>query len=122
MGVMVTISAIYAAAGGFFNAGPLLMGIALILGLGLVGILYGWLKSGPKRSQPPIIKEPQPRAGAWQTPDELGREAPPDHGPGHQEGEPVEYEEGSAPPEEVPHDGRRRLPYELRDSYPGPRH
>ncbi|MCQ4081714.1 DUF6479 family protein [Streptomyces sp. RB6PN25] len=119
---MVTISAMYAAAGGSFDAGPLLMGIALVVGLGLVGIFYGWLRSGPQRSRPSRLKEPQPRAGAWQTPDELGQEPPADHGPGHQEGEPVEYEKGSSPPEEVPHDGRRRMPYELRDSYPGPRH
>src|SRR5207302_2746202 len=110
-----------AAAGQLFMAGPLLIAIAFLVGMGFVAVFYGWLRRG-RRPAPPIRSaEHLPREGAWQTPDEFyGKQVPTDHGPGHQDSEPVEYEEASQEPEEVPRDGRRRMPYEIAD-YPGPR-
>jgi hypothetical protein len=109
------------AASGSFYAGPLIMGILMVVALGFVAIFYGLLRRGRERQQP--IRRPErplPRSGAWQTPSEVGKEPVADHGPGHQDGEPTDYEEATRTPEEVPRDGRRRMPYELRD-YPGPR-
>ncbi len=108
-----------AAVGGDLAVGvvPLLIGIVLVALLGFVLIAYG----RRRRAREPLPpRSPQPRSGAWHTREEYGRPTPPDHGPGHQDGTPSGYEEASRPAEEVPRDGGRLRPYDIRD-YPGPR-
>ncbi len=119
--MMWTFGAETIAAG--FNAGPLLIGIGIVAALALVGVFYGLLRRGPgpERSPQPPPEQPPPRARAWATPSEVaGGETPQNHGPGHQDTQATAPEEVSREPDEVPHDGRRRMPYELR-GYPGPR-
>ncbi|KRV48819.1 hypothetical protein AQ490_23435 [Wenjunlia vitaminophila] len=92
--------------------GPLIAGVLFVVGLMVARVL--WLRR--KREEPPVPGR-QPRAGAWQTRDELDHEPPPDHGPGHQDGPPPkEYDYSEAPPEEVDHD-KRRYPGELGNDY-----
>jgi Family of unknown function (DUF6479) len=94
--------------------------IGLLIAVGLVlAVVYG--RRG-RAKEPPAPRAPQPRAGAWQTREELGAPTPPDHGPGHQEADPVGYVRASRDPEEieqVPH-SRRLRPHQIRP-YPGPR-
>jgi hypothetical protein len=119
--MMWTIGVENIAAG--LNVGPLLIGVGVVVALALVGVFYGLLRRGlgPERTPQPPPEQPPPRARAWATPTEVAEgEAPPNHGPGHQDAQPSEPEEVSREPEEVPQDGRRRMPYELR-GYPGPR-
>ncbi|AEW99254.1 hypothetical protein [Streptantibioticus cattleyicolor] len=99
--------------------GPLVMGVFLLGGLGLAA-LYARLHRRVHTHAPG--SGPQPRSAAWASSEEIrSGHCPPDHGPGHdRDVEPVEYEDAPPPPPaEVPRDGRRRMPYELRDSYPG---
>ncbi|MDF3293695.1 DUF6479 family protein [Streptomyces silvisoli] len=119
--MMWTFGAETVAAG--FIIGPLLIGIGIVVALALVGLFYGRLRRGPgpQRTPQPPPEQPPPRARAWTTPTEFAEgEAPANHGPGHQDSQVSEPEEVSREPDEVPRDGRRRLPYELR-GYPGPR-
>ncbi|MEU1625722.1 DUF6479 family protein [Streptomyces sp. NPDC020096] len=119
--MMWTFSAETIAAGVII--GPLLIGIGIVVALALVALFYGRLRQGPgpERWPQPTPQKPPARAGAWATPEEVSREeAPANHGPGHQDSAPSEYEEASRDPDEVPHDGKRRMPYELR-GYQGPR-
>ncbi|MGW3244262.1 DUF6479 family protein [Streptomyces sp. NPDC001070] len=93
-----------------------IVGIApLVVGIFLVGILVGAVSLGlwARSKEPPPEQKPQPRAGAWHTRQEYGRETPADHGPGHQEGERHSLTEWREP-DEWPQDGIRRLPHSLK--------
>ncbi|WP_431945715.1 DUF6479 family protein [Actinacidiphila sp. bgisy167] len=93
-----------------------LVGIApLVVGIFLVGILVGAVSIGmwARSKEPPPEQKPQPRGGAWHTREEYGRPTPPDHGPGHQEGERHSLTEWREP-DEWPQDGIRRLPHSLK--------
>jgi Family of unknown function (DUF6479) len=92
-----------------------LIGIApLVVGIAVVAILTVAVVVGfrIRDREPRVTQEPQPRSGAWQTHDEYDHETPPDHGPGHQDSARHELREPREP-DEVPHDGIRRMPYEL---------
>lgn len=101
-----------------------LVGIGpLVIGIFVVAILIGgvYISWRVREKEPPPPKDPGLRSGAWETREELGHETPPDHGPGHQdlpEG-PHEIQE-IREPDEVPHNGKRRLPYELHGDSTGP--
>jgi hypothetical protein len=93
-----------------------LIGLApFIVGLLVVALLIGavWLGRRIRAREPRPSREPQQRSGAWQRRHESDDEARAhDHGPGHQDSERHELAEGREP-DEVPRDGRRRLPYEI---------
>ena len=95
-----------------------LVGIGpLVIGICIVGLLIAAVWFGRRRSagEPPVPPGPHARSGAWQAPDEQPPEEGEvsDHGPGHQ-GEGVRSHESRQPvPNEVPRDGRRRLPHEI---------
>ncbi|MET8679152.1 DUF6479 family protein [Streptomyces sp. NPDC004647] len=92
-----------------------LVGIApLVVGLVVVAVLTAAVIVGLRirDREPRVSPEPQPRSGAWQTRDEQDHETPPDHGPGHQDTPRHELREPREP-DEVPHDGVRRMPHEL---------
>ncbi|MDF3288104.1 MULTISPECIES: DUF6479 family protein [Streptomyces] len=95
---------------------PAAIGIAIVVCL-VAAVVYGY-RARAREPAPP--REPQPRGGAWQTPEERESAVPPDRGVQDPEADPVGYEETSRGPEEVPRDGHRRTPHELRH-YPGPR-
>lgn len=105
-----------AASSDLIGIGPLLtIGLLFAIGLVVARLLY----MRRKREEPPVPAE-QPRHGAWQTREELDRECPPDHGPGHQEGPPpreYDYDTDHTAPEEVRPDGRRYYPSELGNDY-----
>ncbi len=92
------------------------VGIAIVICL-VAAVVYGY-RIRAREPAPP--REPQPRGGAWQTPEERQSAVPPDRSAQNVEADPVGYEETSSDPEEVPQDGHRRTPHELRH-YPGPR-
>ncbi|MFI2027310.1 DUF6479 family protein [Streptomyces buecherae] len=98
-----------------------LVGIApFVAGLAVVAVLILAVVYGLRRRdrEPPPPQEPQRRSGAWETSDEhRSGHCPPDHGPGHQEGEEIGYETQHRVPDEVPKsDGRHRMmPYEFKD-------
>jgi len=89
----------------------------LIIGLCIVAVLIGAVWFGRRRiaGEPPVPKGKRARSGAWQAPNE----PPPadgeisDHGPGHQEEGPRSHEERQPVPDDMPRDGRRRLPHEI---------
>jgi hypothetical protein len=95
-----------------------LVGIApLVVGIVVVGVLIAAVTLGFRRREKdprPDKDHPQPRAGAWQTRQEYDEGAPPDHGPGHQEGERHDYETQRREPDPIPRDGMRRLPHALK--------
>jgi Family of unknown function (DUF6479) len=129
---MRSLSLELAARGHLVGIGPLVIGILLVLALIVARIRYVRRKA----QEPPPPAEPQPRSGAWETPEEHGGGGvPPNHGPGHQDGpEPVGYENVRRDPEEVrplnpeeaeesqtkPRRGGRRTPHQVRP-YQGPR-
>jgi Family of unknown function (DUF6479) len=128
---MRSLSLELAARGQLVGIGPLVIGIILVLALIVARVYYVRRKA----QEPPPSADPQPRSGAWETPEEHGAEAPPNHGPGHQDGpEPVGYENVRRDPEEVrpldpeeaeetqnrPRRGGRRTPHQVRP-YQGPR-
>ncbi|AEW96043.1 MULTISPECIES: hypothetical protein [Streptomycetaceae] len=118
---MITLST-QSLAADYFIVGPLLMGIGFIGAMAFVGIFYGVMHRGRPRWAPRgPAAAPQPRSGSWRTAEEYRtRRVAEDHGPGHDGMAPVGYEASRPePPPEVPRDGRRRMPYELRDTYPG---
>jgi hypothetical protein len=93
-----------------------LVGIApLVVGIFLVGILVGAVSLGlwARSKEPPPEQKPQPRAGAWQKREEHEEGAPPDHGPGHQDGERHSLTETRETDEWV-QDGTRRLPHSMK--------
>lgn len=97
---------------------PAVIGVVLVIGL-VLAVHYGRRR---RAREPAASQEPQPRAGAWHTREELGHRTPPDHGPGHQDSERIGYEDATQEPEEMERvSGRHRLrPHQIR-SYPGPR-
>ncbi|MEU3461206.1 DUF6479 family protein [Streptomyces sp. NPDC006733] len=60
---------------------PAALGVVMVAAL-IAAVAYG---RRLRRRQPPPPTGPQPRDGAWQTPDELDAPTPPDHGPGYPE-------------------------------------
>lgn len=96
-----------------------LVGIApFVAGLAVAAVLILAVVYGLRRRdrEPPPPQEPQPRSGAWETSEEHRTgQAPPDHGPGHQESEEIGYVREYREPDEVPRDGRRMMPYEFKD-------
>lgn len=98
-------------------AGPSAGSIApLVLGIIVVAVLITAVWVGIRRHEPPVPKGPRPRSGAWATRQEHDHGAPPDHGPGHQGEGPRTHESREPEPHEMPRDGRRRMPYEVRDT------
>ncbi len=98
---------------------PAVIGVIVVIGL-IWAVVYGRRR---RAQEPPASQRPQPRAGAWQIRQELGRPTAPDHGPGHQDGaEPVEYEQATREPEEIEHSSHknRLRPQQIR-TYQGPR-
>ncbi len=93
---------------------PFVVGIVIV-----VGIVTAMVLDRRKRLREPKPRGPQPRAGAWHTREEYGAPTPDDHGPGHQDADPVGYEHATREPEELAPE-RRLRPHEVRD-YPGPR-
>ncbi|MGK5632952.1 DUF6479 family protein [Streptomyces sp. URMC 123] len=89
--------------------GPLIVGIIVVILL----IAALWLGRRVREREPEPPQEPQPRGGAWETPQEHETgSVPPDHGPGHQDSERHEYSERREP-DEVPRNGVRHMPYEF---------
>lgn len=136
---MRSLSMELVAAGGNLavGIGPLIIGVLLVIGSIVARVLY----IRRKRTEPPVPANPQPRAGAWETHEEIeDGHCPSNHGPGHQEGppdgryenvsrepEPVEPFDEDEPAEEEPvhsrtrhRRGGRRTPYQVRH-YQGPR-
>ncbi|MFC3588171.1 DUF6479 family protein [Streptantibioticus rubrisoli] len=96
--------------------GPAIMGVAIVIIL-TAAVVYGYrLRS----REPTPTRDPQPRRGAWQTPQERESTEPPDHSKGDPKPQAVGSENASCDPEAVPQDGRRRTPHQLRH-YRGPR-
>lgn len=97
---------------------PAVIGVVIVVGL----ILAVWYGRRRWAQEPPVPRSPQPRSGAWHTRDELGRPTPPERGPGHQDADPVGYEEATREPEEVERvpNSRRLRPHQIRP-YQGPR-
>jgi hypothetical protein len=96
-----------------------LVGIGpLVIGVCIVGLLIAAVWFGRRRSanEPRPTLEPKPRSGAWSTRQEHETGATPDHGPGHQDQGPRTHESREPRPDEMPRDGRRRMPYEVRDA------
>lgn len=101
-----------ALAGAIGGIWPAATGI-VVVGVLIAAVYYG-IQRRAREPTPPA--GPQPRAGAWHTREELYSGSPPDHGPGHQnEGPRVRRESAGREPAEVPRDGRRRTPREIRD-------
>ncbi len=93
-----------------------LVGIApLVVGIVLVGILVGAVSVGlwARSKEPPPEQTPQLRAGAWQKCEELELGAPPDRGPGHQDGKRHSLSETRETDVWV-QDGTRILPHSLK--------
>ncbi|MDI5962566.1 DUF6479 family protein [Streptomyces sp. SL13] len=67
---------------------PAVIGVIIVIGL-VMAVVYGRRR---RAQEPPAPQQPQPRAGAWHIRQELGEDTPADHGPGHQNAHPVEYE------------------------------
>ncbi|MER0247007.1 DUF6479 family protein [Streptomyces sp. HSW2009] len=98
-----------------------LVGIApLVAGVVVAAVLILAVGYGLRRRdrEPPPSQEPQPRSGAWETEEEYRTgHVPPDHGPGHQEGEAVGYIRQYREPDEVPRrdERHRMMPYDFKD-------
>jgi hypothetical protein len=92
--------------------GPLVIGIAIVCML-IGAVWFGMRRVG---KEPPLPRGTRPRAGAWHTRQEYDTGSPPDHGPGHQDEGPRTHESREPRPDEMPQDGRRRMPYEVRDA------
>ncbi|WP_399129940.1 DUF6479 family protein [Actinacidiphila sp. ITFR-21] len=92
--------------------GPLVIGICMVIVL----ILAVWLGMRRVGRGPRVPRGERPRSGAWQTRQEHDTGAPADHGPGHQESTARTHESRQPVPDEMPRDGRRRMPYEVRSS------
>jgi hypothetical protein len=95
-----------------------LVGIGpLVIGICIVALLIAAVWFGRRRSEgePPVPRGKRARSGAWQSPHEpppADGEVP-DHGPGHQEEGPRSHEARQPVPDDMPQDGRRRLPHEI---------
>ncbi|MEC3997878.1 DUF6479 family protein [Actinacidiphila sp. DG2A-62] len=100
------------AVGGAGSIGPLVLGIVVVIVL-IAAVWVGMRRVG---KEPPIPQGRRPRAGAWSTRREHDVGAPDDHGPGHQDEGPRTHESREPQPDEMPRDGRRRMPYEVRDA------
>ncbi|WP_405589341.1 DUF6479 family protein [Streptomyces sp. NBC_01190] len=92
--------------------GPLILGILIVIVL-ILGVWLGIRRVG---RGPGVPRGKRARSGAWQTRQEHDTGAPDDHGPGHQEPGPRTHESRQPEPDEMPRDGRRRLPYEVHSS------
>ncbi|MYS22670.1 hypothetical protein GA0115240_14328 [Streptomyces sp. DvalAA-14] len=92
--------------------------VPAILGVIIVIVLILAVRLGIKRHGrgPGVPRGLRPRSGAWQTRREHEVGAPEDHGPGHQPPDRRTHESRQPEPDEMPQDGRRRLPYEVRSS------
>lgn len=96
-----------------------LVGIGpLVIGIIIVGLLIAAVWFGRRRSErePEVPRGTRARSGAWQTPREGENGGAEDHGPGHQGSTARSHEARGLEPDEVPQDGRRRLPHELHHS------
>ena len=92
--------------------GPLVIGIVVVVLL-IAAVVYGRRRQA-REPEPP--QQPQPRSGAWETPDEArAGTAGVDHGPGHQETSRTTAAEHREP-SSMPQDGVRRTPHHLTDS------
>ncbi|MEE4542707.1 DUF6479 family protein [Streptomyces sp. V4-01] len=101
------------AVGGSGSIGPLILGIVVVIVL-IAAVWVGMRRVG---REPPLPKGRRPRSGAWSTRQEHDDGAPDDHGPGHQDDSgPRTHESREPEPDEMPQDGRRRMPYEVRDA------
>ncbi|WP_329137856.1 DUF6479 family protein [Streptomyces sp. NBC_01476] len=92
--------------------GPMVIGVCIVIVL----IAAVWLGMRRMGRGPAVPRGPRPRSGAWQTRQEHDSGAPDDHGPGHQESTARTHESRQPEPDEMPQDGRRRLPYEVHSS------
>ncbi|HEY5836834.1 DUF6479 family protein [Streptomyces sp.] len=90
--------------------GPLVIGVCIVIVL----IAAVWLGMRRVGRDPAVPRGTRPRSGAWQTRQEHETGAPEGHGPGHQDSGPRTHESRQPVPDEVPRDGRRRFPHELR--------
>jgi hypothetical protein len=91
--------------------GPMIIGVCIVL------MLIGAVWIGMRRREPSITPGKRPREGAWQTRQEHDTgPAADDHGPGHQDSGPRSHESRQPRPDEMPQDGRRRLPHEISPS------
>lgn len=100
------------AVGGSGSIGPLILGIVVVIVL----IAAVWMGIQRVGREPPLPRGKRPRSGAWSTRQEHDAGAPEDHGPGHQDENPRTHELREPQPDEMPQDGRRRMPYEVRDA------
>jgi hypothetical protein len=92
--------------------GPLVIGICIVLVL----IAAVWLGMRRMGRDPAVPRGERPRSGSWQTRQEHDSGAPDDHGPGHQGVSARTHESRQPEPDEMPQDGRRRMPYEVHSS------
>jgi len=92
--------------------GPLIIGICIVALL-IAAVGYGIWRSS---REPEVPKGKRARSGAWQTPSEARDGGAEDHGAGHQGEGRRSHEARGIEPDEVPQDGRRRLPHELGSS------
>jgi hypothetical protein len=93
--------------------GPMVIGICIVALL-IVAVWFGRRRSA---REPRPTLDSKPRSGAWSTRQEHeSGGATADHGPGHQGEGPRTHESREPRPDEMPRDGRRRMPYEVRDA------
>jgi len=92
--------------------GPMIIGVCIVIML----IAAVWLGIRRIGRDPALPRGEQPRSGAWQTRQEHDTGAPADHGSGHQGSTARTHESRQPIPDEMPQDGRRRMPYEVRGS------
>jgi hypothetical protein len=103
---------VHLASNGYWvGLGPMIIGVCIVAVL----ILAVWV--GMRRREPAPPRGKRPRQGAWQTRQEHETgPAAEDHGPGHQDSGPRTHESRQPRPDEMPRDGRRRLPHEISPS------
>ncbi|MEW1866422.1 MULTISPECIES: DUF6479 family protein [unclassified Streptomyces] len=94
------------------SIGPLVIGICIVIVL-IAAVVFGMRRVG---RGPAVPRGRRPRSGAWETRQEYDSGAPPDHGPGHQGDGHRSHDERRIEPDEMPRDGRRRLPHEVHAS------
>ena len=92
--------------------GPLVIGICIVIVL-VAAVWFGMRRMGKEPAVPSGLRA---RSGAWQTRQEHDSGAPDDHGPGHQGDGHRTHDARGVEPDEMPRDGRRRLPHEVHDS------
>jgi hypothetical protein len=92
--------------------GPLIIGICIVALL-ITSVWFGRRRSADQRDVPHGTRA---RSAAWQTPQKGRNGGADDHGAGYQGDGHRTHESREIESDEVPRDGRRRLPHEMGDA------